>query len=209
MRARGIDSGEAIDWCDIERESPGVFRYVGHGTIESAKQQRGLVLLLDHAVDVYAIETPREMHLNDARAAAAHPATLVQTVRNLLVTRALAERIACSLVGAGARVVEPTAAEVRRALGVKFGAQRGKGPRLTVDQQIAHIIPLAVRDWPKRSNPHVRDAAAAAMWALGSASLAIGTEIDVITMLSRRNAPCPREDCPFARCTDAAHWMGA
>jgi hypothetical protein len=176
VRARGIDSGDAVDWCDIERESPGVFRYVGHGTIEAAKQERGLVLLLHHAVDVYAIETPHEMHLNDARAAAAHPATLVQTVRNLLVTRALAERIACSLVGAGARVVEPTAAECRRALGVKFGAQRGKGVKLTVDQQLAHIIPLAVRGWPKRSNPHVRDAAAAAIWALQQAELGAAIE---------------------------------
>jgi hypothetical protein len=68
---------------------------------------------------------------------------------------------------------------------VKFGAQRGRGEKLTADQQLARIIPLVVRGWPKRSNPHVRDAAAAAMWALGSASLAIGTEIDVMVMKAR------------------------
>jgi hypothetical protein len=213
MMARGIDPGETIGWCDLERESPGVFRFLECGTWEATRIRRGDQMpagwIAVVNLDVIAIETAEEMHPNEVRALAAYPATAVQTIRNLLETRALAERIACSLIGAGARVVEPTAAECRRALGVKFGAQRGRGPKLTVDQQIAHIIPLAVRGWPKRSNPHVRDAAAAAMWALGSASLAIGTEIDVITMLSRRNAPCPREDCPFARCTDTAHWMGA
>lgn len=174
MRARGIDPGNTIGWCDIEREAPGVFRYVAHGTIEPREIVRAQSLPIDgYGVDVYAIETPEDMHANDIRAGVAHGfGTVVQTIRNLLETRALAERIACSLAGAGARIVEPTAAEVRRALGVKFGAQRGKGPRLTVDQQIAHIIPLAVRGWPKRSNPHVRDAAAAALYALGTAETA-------------------------------------
>jgi predicted RNase H-like nuclease (RuvC/YqgF family) len=75
------------------------------------------------------------------------------------------------LVQCGKPIVEPTAADCRRALGVKFGAQRGNGVRLTPDQQLAHIIPLAVRGWPKRSNPHERDAAAAALWALGGAEV--------------------------------------
>lgn len=170
MRARGIDPGETIGWCDIERESAGVFRFIASGTWEASQITRGSALPMDD-IDVFSIETPEELHLNDARAAAAYPATLVQTVRNLLATRALAERIACSLVGAGARVVEPTAAQVRHALGVKLGAQRGRGPKLTVDQQIAHLIPLAVRGWPARSNVHVRDAAAAALWALGGAEV--------------------------------------
>jgi hypothetical protein len=174
MRARGIDPGDTIGWCDIEREAPGVFRYVDSGTWEASTIQRGGGIPgLVEAIRVVAIETPEEMHANDIRAGVAHGfGTVVSTIRNLLTTRALAERIACSLVGAGSRVVEPTAAECRRALGVKFGAQRGKGPRLTVDQQIAKIIPLAVRGWPARSNPHVRDAAAAALWALGAAETA-------------------------------------
>jgi hypothetical protein len=173
MRARGIDPGDTIGWCDIEREAPGVFRYVASGTWEASDAKRGCWSAADPDVEVYAIETPEEMHANDIRAGVAHGfGTVVSTIRNLLTTRALAERIACSLVGAGSRVVEPTAAECRRALGVKFGAQRGKGPRLTVDQQIAKIIPLAVRGWPARSNPHVRDAAAAALWALGAAETA-------------------------------------
>ena len=174
MRARGIDPGATIGWCDIERESAGVFRYIAHGTIEPREIGRGQKMPIDdYGVDIHAIETPEEMHANDIRAGVAHGfGTVVSTIRNLLDTRALAERIACSLVVAGARVVEPTAAECRRALGVKFGAQRGKGVKLSVDQQIAQIIPLAVRGWPKRSNPHVRDAAAAALWALGAADTA-------------------------------------
>lgn len=172
MRARGIDPGATIGWCDIERESAGVFRYIASGTWEAADCHRGEPMLFTPDANLYAIETPEEMHANDIRAGVAHGfGTVVQTIRNLLETRALAERIACSLAGAGARIVEPTAAEVRRALGVKLGAQRGKGPKLTADQQIAHIIPLAVRGWPRRSNPHVRDAAAAALWALGGADV--------------------------------------
>ncbi len=184
MRARGIDPGDTIGWCDLEREAPGVFRYVASGTWEATEIVRGnsqIPRLLSEEsergkIGVVSIETPEEMHLNDARTAAAYPATLVQTVRNLLTTRALAERIACIVTLAGVSVREPTAAECRRALGVKFGAQRGKGPRLTVDQQIAKIVPLAVRDWPARSNPHVRDAAAAALWALGAAETAQAIE---------------------------------
>jgi hypothetical protein len=182
VRARGIDLGADIDWCDIERESAGVYRFVGCGSVEATKQERGLVLLLQPGVDLYAIETPEEMHPSDIAGQitavmsgklkpGAAAARMVQTVRNLLETRALAERIACSLVGAGARVVEPTAAKVRHEIGVRLGAQRGRGPKLTVDQQIAHIIPLAIRGWPKRSNPHLRDAGAAALWALQQAEL--------------------------------------
>jgi hypothetical protein len=177
VRARGIDPGDTIGWCDLEREAPGVFRFIGCGTWESAEFRRGTTIsavTVAGPIDVFAIETPEEMHANDIRAGVAHGfGTVVSTIRNLLTTRALAERIACSLFMHGtARIVEPTAAECRRALGVRFGAQRGKGPRLTVDQQIAKIIPLAVRGWPARSNPHVRDAAAAALWALGAAETA-------------------------------------
>lgn len=185
MRARGIDPGATIGWCDIERESAGVFRYIASGTWEAADVGRGLRLPLDD-IDVFSIETPEEMHANDIRAGVAHGfGTVVQTIRNLLETRALAERIACSLVGAGVRIVEPTAAECRRALGVKLGAQRGRGPKLTVDQQIAQIIPLAVRGWPARSNPHVRDAAAAAIWALGAAEVE-----SAIALALRRDRAC-------------------
>ncbi len=223
MRARGIDPGETIGWADIERESPGVFRYIDCGTVESAKQERGLALLFDPLAHLHAIETPEEMHHNDVvgvfraaeaalnigmsrkgvASAAFDPgcARIMQKVRNLLETRALAERIACSLVGVGARVVEPTAAECRRALKVKFGAQRGKGQKLTVDQQIAKLIPLYVRDWPKRSNPHVRDAAAAAMWALGAAETAEAIErsrpaptasaVDEALRVAARQHVCP------------------
>lgn len=206
MRARGIDPGETIGWCDIERESAGVFRFIACGTWEAGDIQRGCGLPCNTGdVDVHAIETPEEMHPNDvasafravyesmsrggkpgqvpiARVIAAAASRIVQTVRNLQETRALAERIACSLVGAGARVVEPTAAKCRHDLGVKFGAQRGKGAKMTVDQQIAHIIPLAIRGWPARSNPHTRDAAAAALWALQQAELGAAIE--------RAKVPC-------------------
>ncbi len=173
MRARGYDPGGTVGWCDIERESAGMFRYVASGTWEADEVKRGLGLPIDAVgVHLHAIETPEEMHANDIRAGVAHGfGTVVQTIRNLLETRALAERIASVLAMDGARIVEPTAAEVRHALGVKIGAQRGRGPKLTVDQQIAHIIPLAIRGWPARSNPHVRDAGAAALWALQQAEL--------------------------------------
>lgn len=180
MKARGIDPGEKIGWCDIERESAGVFRFVACGECSASDIPRGGLALpggrLD-GVEVVSIETPEEMHANDIRAGVAHGfGTVVQTIRNLLATRAMAERVACLVADECVRVVEPTAAEVRRVLGVKFGAQRGRGPKLTVDQQIAHIIPLAVRGWPKRSNPHVRDAAAAAIWALHQAELGAAIE---------------------------------
>lgn len=174
MRARGIDPGDTIGWCDIERESAGVFRYVASGTWEAERfapcTRGGGIPDLD-GVQAVCVETPGEMHPNEVRAQLAHPATLVQTIRNLLETAALAERLAAEADGMCRRVLQPTAAEVRRALGVKLGAQRGRGPKLTADQQIAHIIPLAIRGWPKRSNPHVRDAAAAALWALEGAEV--------------------------------------
>ena len=177
MRARGIDPGQTIGWCDIELEAPGVFRFIACGTWDAAGLERSSLTAAARygAFDVFAIETPEELHHSDimaqlaavasrALAPGVAAANISATVRHLLATRALAERIACSLVGAGARVVEPTAAQCRAALGVKLGAQRGRGPRLTVDQQIAHIVPLAVRGWPARSNVHVRDAAVAAIW---------------------------------------------
>ncbi len=182
MRARGIDPGQTIGWCDLERESAGVFVFLRCGTADAGNQARGLALLEASDVNRYSIEVPEEMHINNLRLAVSHGgiATVVQTVRNLLETRALAERIACSLTSTGRQIVEPTAEQCRRAIGVKFGAQRGRGQALTVDQQIAHIIPLAVRGWPARSNPHVRDAAAAALWALG------GAEVEAAVALATR-----------------------
>lgn len=194
VRARGIDPGDTIGWCDIEREAPGVFRYVASGTWEAAQVKRGYGAPSSvEGVQVFSVETPEEMHHNDVigafrsaevslgfrpsksgiAPAAVGPgcARIMQKVRNLLETRGIAERIACAVAPFG-RVVEPTAAMCRRALGVRFGAQRGRGVKLTVDQQIAKIVPLAVRGWPARSNPHVRDAAAAALWALGAAETA-------------------------------------
>lgn len=184
MRARGIDPGQTIGWCDLELEAPGVYRFIACGTWEASQITRGSALPTDD-IDVFSIETPEEIHHSDIMGQLTAVATgslkpgvvaanISATVRHLLATRALAERIACSLVGAGARVVEPTAAKVRAALGVKLGAQRGRGPRLTVDQQIAKIVPLYVRGWPARSNVHIRDAAMAAMCVLGGGDVEAG-----------------------------------
>lgn len=193
MRARGIDPGTGVTaWCDIDREAPGVYRYVDSGTLDAAELTRdGPARFFDPLVAVYVIETPAELHHSDimaqltavssrSLAPGVAGANISATVRHLLETRALAERIACSLVGAGARVVEPTAAQCRAALGVKLGAQRGRGPKLTVDQQIGQFVPLYVRGWPLRSNVHVRDAAAAALWALG------GAEVEAAVALAMR-----------------------
>jgi hypothetical protein len=203
MRARGIDPGTGeVGWCDIDRASAGVFHFVSCGTWDPAEIVRGWSAV-ESSVDVYSVETPEEMHANEVIAAIRSSyeektvrgtrrgspittgfhvgaARIVKTVKGLIETRAQAERIACGIASAGGRIVEPTAAECRRALGVKFGAQRGTGPKLTPDQQIAHIIPLAVRGWPKRSNPHERDAGAAALWALA------GAEVETAVRLALR-----------------------
>lgn len=208
MRARGIDPGATIGWCDIERESAGVFRYVASGTWDAAQIQRGGGIPgLDRAVQVVCVETPEEMHPNQVRAGLAHPGTLVSTIRELISTAKLAERISAEADGMCYRVLEPTAAQCRTALGVKLGAQRGKGDKSTVDQQIGRIIPMIVRDWPKKSNRHVRDAAAAALLAFGPA------EVEAAVALALRGqpvgaGPCPSAGCPFGRCTDPAHFGG-
>jgi hypothetical protein len=186
VRARGIDPGiGVIGWCDIERESAGVFQFIACGTVDPERMTRGATILDDAAVNVFSVETPEEMHANDIvgimRAAVAEAgrggsalasglgvgaARIINTVKCLIATRSLAERICCSLAATGVRVVEPTAAECRRALGVRFGAQRGRGDDRTPDQQVKEKIELCIRGWPARSNVHVRDAAAAAFWAL-------------------------------------------
>jgi hypothetical protein len=63
-------------------------------------------------------------------------------------------------------VIEPTAAQCRKVIGVKFGAQQGKGEKMTVDQQVKAKLQLYVRGWPVRSNVHVRDGGVAAFFAL-------------------------------------------
>jgi hypothetical protein len=195
VRARGIDPGTAaIGWCDIERESAGVYRWIAHGVIEPKEIVRGGKMPIDdYGIDVFAVETPEEMHVNDVAASVnaargrAHgstfttsPATgagrIVQTVRCLIETAKLAERICGLLVQHGKPIVEPTAADCRRALGVRFGAQRGKGVKLTPDQQVKEKLHLYVRGWPERSNVHVRDAGAAAFLALVMAENAAEVE---------------------------------
>jgi hypothetical protein len=41
MRARGIDPGDTIGWCDIEREAPGVFRFIAGGGCPASEIKRG------------------------------------------------------------------------------------------------------------------------------------------------------------------------
>lgn len=167
MRARGIDPGDTIGWCDIEREAPGVFRYVDSGTWEaSAIQRGGGIPGLVEAIRVVCVETPEEMHPNQVRAGLAHPGTLVQTIRELISTAKLAERISAEADGMCYRVLEPTAAACRKVIGVKFGAQQGKGEKMTVDQQVKAKLQMYVLDWPVRSNVHVRDGGVAAFFAL-------------------------------------------
>lgn len=167
MRARGIDPGDTIGWCDLEREAPGVFRYVDGGTWEAKQIQRGGGIPGGvEGISVVCVETPEEMYTNQVRAGLAHPGTIVQTIRELISTAKLAERISAEADGMCCRVLEPTAAEIRSTIGVRFGAQRGRGMKLTVDQQVKAKIHLYVRGWPARSNVHVRDAGAAAFFAL-------------------------------------------
>jgi hypothetical protein len=226
MRARGIDPGTgAVGWCDIDRTSAGVFHFVSCGTWEPAEIVRGWSAV-ESSVDVYSVETPEEMHANDVIAAIRSSyeektmrggrrgssittgfhvgaARIVKTVKGLIETRGQAERIACGIVAGGGRVIEPTAAECRRALGVKFGAQRGTGPKLTPDQQLGRIIPLAVRGWPKRSNEHERDAAAAALLALGPGA-ALYAPVQNVALRQ-----CFSETCSSVTCANPKHWESA
>jgi hypothetical protein len=171
VKARGIDPGETIGWCDIERESAGVFVFIGGGTCAASDVQRsgptpgGSI----GALDVLTIETPKELHPGSVRVAG--PAKIVQTARDLISTAKIAERIACGAAARGVRIVEPTAGEVRKAFGIRIGAQRRRGEEEDADQQIAALIPLAIRGWPKRSNRHVRDAGLSALYGLGPAEV--------------------------------------
>jgi hypothetical protein len=199
VRARGIDPGTAaIGWCDIERESAGVYRWIAHGVIEPKEIVRGGKMPIDdYGIGVFAVETPEEMHANDIvgtmqsaiREAGGGSAIttglrmgagrIVKKMTSLLETRAMAERISGLLVQLGKPIVEPTAAECRRALGVRFGAQRGKGVESTPDQQVKEKLHLYIRGWPARSNVHVRDAGAAAYMALVMAKNAAEVETAV------------------------------
>lgn len=171
MRARGIDAGQSVGWCDIERVSAGVFAFVAGGTVDAEDMRRGGPLPGGGTlnIDVLTIETAHEMHPGSARVAG--PAKIVQTVRDLILTAKIGERIACNAAAGGVRIVETTASEVRKAFGIRIGAQRRKGEEEDADQQIAALIPLAIRGWPKRSNKHVRDAALSAMFGLGPAEV--------------------------------------
>lgn len=171
MRARGIDAGQSIGWCDIERESAGVFAFLEGGTCDADDVARGGPVPGGSLgwTDVLTIETAREMHPGSVRMSG--PAKIVQTARDLISTAKIAERITCNAIPSGVRIVETTASEVRKAFGIRIGAQRRKGEEEDADQQIAALIQRAVRGWPKRSNKHVRDAALSALYGLGPAEV--------------------------------------
>lgn len=171
MRARGIDPGQTIGWCDLERESAGVFVFLAGGTCGADDVGRGGPIPGGDlsALDVLTVETAREMHPGGVHVAG--PAKIVQMARDLISTAKIAERIACNAVPSGVRIVETTAAEVRKAFGIRIGAQRRKGEEEDADQQIAAFVQLAIRGWPKRSNKHVRDAAMAALYGMGPAEV--------------------------------------
>jgi Holliday junction resolvasome RuvABC endonuclease subunit len=155
MIVLGIDPGGSMcGWARIDARGgdgcPWSFSYVSAGHVASDVFAVGE--LVGEGVDLVAVEAVEGYAFGGGASRGTRSGAAV--VSALLATSGVAKAIAWQCIARGIRCAEISA---RRARSLVLRA-----PSAT-DKQIAHVVPLLVRGWPTRSNPHMRDAAVVAI----------------------------------------------
>jgi hypothetical protein len=157
MIVRGVDPGPAwLSWCDLTfATGKPVFVAMGELPAESAMS------VLDGA-DVIAIEIAMGLR----QSCVLNMAQLKATVRDLLLTNRVADRIVHEARRRGVRVFEVDQDAARRGIGVQPHLG-GKGPsKMELDKQVEVCVRGLVGGFPvarRDSNPDKRDAAVYSM----------------------------------------------
>lgn len=155
MIVRGIDPGPHESWWhDLDAGDGGPARHVAMGSVEAADVRS--LADVDPTRYVIAIEiaTGLDVVISVGQAKS--------TTANLLMTNRNADRVIEACRYRHIRVFEVDEGEARRGIGVRFEkGGRGEG-RISVDRQIAIIVPALIRGFPcgrRDSNKGKRDAA--------------------------------------------------
>lgn len=157
MLVTGVDTGEPVSYCTIDA-APGAIRLLGFGQKASAELEQILLCL----AETVAIERPTGFYPSRTMLQKGS-GTLAKICEGLLQASWSGGEIKGMAIASGRRVVEVSAPDARRAIGVRIGGRRQER---TVDQQIADIVPRLVQGWPRRSCVGVRDAAVAAIYGI-------------------------------------------
>lgn len=157
MRIIGIDTPRG--WTILDVAAPGAASLVALGTLDAGREAAEMVELVDrYNIERVAIEAPLQPYIG-GRAADGGPGVRRAIVTSLLGVARLAGRLEGRAEALGLPCSYDDAAAVRSTLGV-----RGKG-ETAIDRDVARIVSLRVRGWPKVSNVDERDAAMVALFA--------------------------------------------
>lgn len=165
MFVTGIDTGETNGYMTLYFEPQRKPRYVDSGSLD----YDGLVHLVTSGVlkdHVVGIERALGFYPSGDEA---KRSKLVSVAKDLLSSAYVAGEVYGRILERGGRAHLIPAKDARVAIGVRFGAQRGRGgisADETVDQQISRILPTIIDEWPgpNKTNKHKRDGGVVALY---------------------------------------------
>lgn len=165
MRVLGFDPPQG--WAVLEIDSAGA-AWIDSGSTGDIDPEEAAQEIAAHRAwqaDLVCIERPSGFYPSE-KMLVAGGGKLASVTSGLLVAAWVGGEVAGRCAAAALRVIPVACPAARRSIGVKIGGRPRKGqPKPpTVDQQIAKLVPLLVRGWPKRSSVDSRDAAVAALF---------------------------------------------
>lgn len=157
MRILGVDAPRG--WAVLEVPTTGRATVLAVGLLDAGREVDELAeRMTAWSPEVVAIEAPLEPYIG-GRAADGGPGIRRSIVTSLLGVARLAGRLEERARNTCARVVVTDAKHVRAALGI-----RGRDAT-DLDRNVKAHLAMRVENWPKVSNTHERDAAAACLYA--------------------------------------------
>lgn len=158
MRTIAIDVGKCCGWSVLEVPKIGRATVVAMGELDGGREAVEFgELIAKYAPARAAIEAPIEPYIN-SKAADGTPAQRRSILISLLWCSRLAGKLEREAESKGLRVEVVDAAHVRRAFGIRGEEESA------IDRAVKAHVKMMVSNWPKQSNDHERDSAAAGMY---------------------------------------------
>jgi len=158
MRTIAVDVGKCCGWSVLEVPQIGRATVVAMGELDAGREAVEFgELIAKYAPTRAAIEAPIEPYIG-GKAADGTPAQRRSILISLLWCSRLAGKLEREAESKGVRVEVVDAAHIRRAFGI-----RGEDES-AIDRAVKAHVKMMVSNWPKQSNDHERDSAAAGLY---------------------------------------------
>lgn len=158
MRIISVDVGKCSGWSILDVSNIGRTTVAAMGELDTGREAVEFgELIAKYGPTRVAIEAPIEPYIN-SKAADGTPAQRRSILISLLWCARLAGKLEREAESRGLRVEVVDAAHVRRAFGIRGASESA------IDRAVKAHIKMMITDWPKQSNDHERDSAAAGLY---------------------------------------------